>query len=111
MLAPLAFGARHPAIVILMIHAHQMENTMQHQDADLVIRGVPMFSGLRAGPIERYSHVAEISLGAGFSGWEREDIRDVILLPELTIQSLKLGVICQQNPERASGGDHELQLI
>ena len=49
MLSPAGFGALHLAAVGYVIHAQQVEQTVQHQDADFVFEGVAEGRGLCAG--------------------------------------------------------------
>jgi len=46
---PALFGASHPAAVAFVIHAQQVEDAVEHQDADFLLGRVAEFAGLGAG--------------------------------------------------------------
>ena len=47
--APVLFETSHPAAIDFVVVAHQVKNTVEHQDLDLLLDGVPEFTGLCAG--------------------------------------------------------------
>jgi hypothetical protein len=48
-----------------MVHACQMQNTMQHQYSDLIDAGMSESQGLRLGAIYRNCHFTEAGRGVG----------------------------------------------
>jgi hypothetical protein len=74
-----------------MIHAQQMQDTMQHKDADFILSRVPPFACLGARPLHGYSDVPEkiciLSLRKG------QNVSGVIFAEKLRVQSAEFGVI------------------
>ena len=52
-LAPANFGACHSAFISIMIHSGQVQQAVQHQDAQFVLDAVAQFGGLRGRAVER----------------------------------------------------------
>ena len=58
-LTPEGFGARHLAAVGFVIQAQQVEQAVQHQDANLIFEGVAEHRGLFAGPGGGYGYFTD----------------------------------------------------
>ena len=58
--APSGFGSGHPAAIGFMIQAGQMQNTVQHQDADLVQARMAELARLDGGAVGGDGELAKI---------------------------------------------------
>ncbi len=77
-----------------MVQAHQMEQPVQHQDADLVLPGMAELLGLFTGPLGGDGHLANLPAGARLG--ERQDVGWVIFAQELAVQPLQFAIVGDQ---------------
>jgi hypothetical protein len=49
---PKLFRARHPAVIGIVIESEEMQQTVQHQEADFVQTAMTKFAGLRFGALD-----------------------------------------------------------
>jgi len=100
---PRGLGASHPAAVVLVIHAQEMQRSMEHQDFDFLFGGVSECSGLRGGASGGDGDVSQRLLrsphgvpgtgnaaGKGArvtnSSGEGEDVGGAVLIEEVTVE-------------------------
>ena len=96
-----------------MIHPQQVEHAVEHQDPDFLLRSMPKFAGLRAGPGQGDGEIAERPLACG--RWQAADGNDstsvaIVLAAEVAIQAAQFGVAGDQAVECAALGDFVLEL-
>src|SRR6185437_2636078 len=105
--APAFLRAGHGAGIRLMVHAEEVQYTVQHQDANFVFDRVSEFPGLRAGAAEGDCQIAErIGSGPG----KGQDVGSIVLLAELAIQAAQFGIAGDEHVEAAAAGDFRLEL-
>jgi len=81
--APFPLRALHLAAVVFVIHPGQMQDSVQHQDADLIEAIVAKLQSLGLGPFRRNDEVAQIASAA--VGWKRQNVCCVIVTQKGTV--------------------------
>jgi len=110
--APAGFGAPHLPAVGFVIHAQQVEETVQHQDADFVFERVAEGGGLRAGAGGGDRDFAERALEArpgGLSHGERKDVGGIVLAQEVAVQAAECGIAGDKTGETGTLSDFAAQ--
>jgi hypothetical protein len=106
-LAPAGFGALHLAAVRFVVHAQQVEEAVQHQDADFVFKRVAECGCLSPGLGGGDGHFAE-----GWGRWlcrKREDIGRVVFAEEIAVEAPQIAVAGDEACERAILGNFAAQ--
>jgi hypothetical protein len=75
-----------------MIHAGQVQNSVQHQNPEFIFNGVAELGGLLRGAVERDGEFSRLTV----RGRKREHIGGMILAPKLAIEFAKLPVVRDQ---------------
>jgi hypothetical protein len=75
-----------------MVHARQMEHSVQHQDSQFFFDRVSALGRLRRGAVEGDRQLTGFAVG----GRKREHVSRVIFAAKLSIQLAQLCIICDQ---------------
>jgi hypothetical protein len=105
MFLPSPFGSRHPAAVLLMVHAKQMQQSVEHQNRDLFFDRMAVRARLLGGSACRNRDVAKRPPGIpGIPGGKRENVGGVVFTEERSIQTGQFGIGCDQTTELTAAG-------
>ena len=86
-----------------MIHASQVQYTMQHEDANFIHHIVPKLLGLVRRALHRNREFSQ-RVARSFDR-KRQDIGSLILPPEVAIESAQTFIVGNQATERTSVTD------
>ena len=67
MFPPTFLGSGHSTLVLFVIHAQQVQDTVQHENCDFLIECMAEFRSLGSGTVDRNRDVAKV---AGAAGWK-----------------------------------------
>ncbi len=84
-----------------MIHAEQVQDPVQHQDADLVELRMPELAGLPGGAAGGDGQLAQPS--CSLLGGKRQYVGRVIVAEEFAIQAAQLAIVGDQAVKLAAG--------
>ena len=104
-LAKLGLAGGHFAGVDFVVHAGEVQETVEEEDAELFGESVAVLGGLAAGGLERDGEITGVAVVEALGRGEAENVGGLVLAAELAVQAAESSVVRQEDFDLAVEAD------